>query len=112
MNDDRRKEMRIPVDKLPDCLKVITFKLGLLEEYSATTINASNFGMSFVCDGIDKTDVDTGQDLTVKISPQNYKLKSTVVYAQKVADKKLKFGISFHNGYPIEKYQELITDKL
>lgn len=111
MHEERRREIRIPVDKLPECLKVITFKLGLLEEFSAETVNASSYGMSFVSQGITKMDIDQGQELTVRLSKDNIKLKSTVVYAVKSREDQLKFGVNFHNGYPIEKYHELLNLK-
>jgi hypothetical protein len=109
MAHERRVDERITVDKLPDCLKVVSFKLGLFEEYTADTVNASKFGMCFIASGLNTMDVSSGQELTLIISQYNYRLKSKVVYAINDGDNKLKFGINFYNGYPIEKYHELIN---
>ena len=109
--NEKREYKRISVEKLPECLKVVSVKLGFLEEISATTVNASNSGMCFVCTGGLNTDkVEEGEIVTIKISPYNYKLKSKIVYCKDGGSKGLKFGINFHNGYPIEKYHELLAE--
>lgn len=107
--DERRNELRVAVESLPDCLKTVTLVCGVFQEYSATTIDASEFGMGFVSEGFDERVIHDGQDVTIKVLPYNYKLKGTIVYFHGIGGDKYRFGIRFKKGSPIEKYHELLT---
>ncbi len=110
MDQERRLDERIDVDNLPECLKIVRFKIGILEEYSADTVNASKYGMCFVVNGLNTMDISKGQELTLIISSHNYKLRSKVIYAVNAGNNHLKFGINFYNGHPIELYHRILED--
>jgi|GEM_PF-889467 len=117
MTKERRKEDRIPLDKLPDNLKIIYFKLGDFGEFSAKTINASKSGLAFVSLGIFEKELKGGNQITIKIKPQNIKLKAELVYANKIFIDEigldlLKFGIKFSKTRALNKYQKLLADNI
>jgi len=105
---ERRVHGRIPVEKLPDCLKEITFKLDPISEYTAEIINASKSGLSLKTRGLSTMDVCPGAEMTIIISPYNYKLKADVIHASIEENNIVIFGVSFHHDYPLDKYHELL----
>jgi hypothetical protein len=110
--DERRKDERIPVEHLPECLKFITFKTGLLsEEFSAESVDASKYGLGFRVENINPDEVVQGTSLTVIVPGYDYKLKSKVVYTHPIGENKIHFGIEFFDGHPINKYHELLETK-
>jgi hypothetical protein len=110
--DERRDEIRVPVESLPDCLKVISFSTGIFQEHSAVTVDASYNGMGFLGDDLKESDIHVGQDLTVKVMPFNYKLKSKIVYVKFIGETKVRFGVKFHKGPPLDKYHELLSQDI
>ena len=77
---EKRKEARIPVEALPDCLKTVILNVGLFQEYTATTVDATNSGMGFYVEGINTKDLRKGEYINIKILPYNYKLKGNIEY--------------------------------
>ena len=115
MAEERRKEERIPIDKLPECLKVIYFKVGEFGEFSAKTINASKSGMSFASVGVFENNPNPGEKITIKIKPENIKLQceiihSNVLYIDEIGMDLLKFGVKIKTGKSLKKYHDLISE--
>jgi hypothetical protein len=109
---NRRREDRIPLDSLPECLKTVSFSTGIFQEHTAHVVDASNYGMSFVAEDLKTSSIHTGQDLTIKVLPFNYKLRSRICYVASIGENKVRFGIEFHNGPPIDKYHEILTQNI
>ena len=115
MEIERRKEKRIKVEDLPENLKTISFSIGNFGEFPATTIDASNSGMSFVAFGIFENDVSPGQELIIHIKDNNCGLKARLIYAEieyvnEVGEDLLRFGVSFKNASSLKKYQDILKD--
>ncbi len=106
---EKRREERIPVESLPDCLKNVIVSTGMFQEYPAVTVDASNNGMGFIVEDINNNAVVAGDNIVIKVMPYNYKLKSKVSYVKVIDENKLKFGIHFENVKPLDKYQEILT---
>jgi hypothetical protein len=110
---ERRKEKRIPVENLPDCLKNIKFTIGDFGEFSATTIDASLSGLSFISVGIFENDIVTGQSLIIKIESEHLELNTELIYANVIYIKELgkdllRFGVKFQQADALKKYQDLL----
>ncbi len=105
---EKRREVRIPVEVLPECLKNIVITTGFFQEHTAITVDASNSGMGFFIEGITENDLHNGQDLVLKVLPFNYKLKSKVTYAKEIGDNKMRFGVCFNKEKDLDKYHELL----
>ena len=105
---EKRKEERIPVESLPECLKSVVISTGFFQEHTAVTVDASNSGMGFFVEGITEKDIHNGEDLIIKVLPYNYKLKSRISYVKEVGANKVRFGVNFLKEKPLEKYHELL----
>jgi len=116
MGSDKRHEIRIPVENLPECLRVIYFSTGFFKDKRAVTMDASNYGMSFVAPDILEEEIKIGRSLTVIIKPYNYKLNSVIKYAKivfhdKVGENILRFGVRFEDNDALKKYHKLLEMK-
>jgi len=105
---EKRREVRIPVENLPECLKNVVITTGFFQEHMAVTVDASNSGMGFFIEGMGDNVLYNGQNLTLKVLPFNYKLKSRVTYAKEVGDDKIRFGVCFNKEKDLDKYHELL----
>ncbi|MBR3731440.1 MAG: PilZ domain-containing protein [Spirochaetales bacterium] len=107
---EKRQEERISVDSLPDCLKNVVVATGMFQDYSATTVDASNNGMGLLIDGMDEKHVPAaGDTITIKVSPYGYNLKARVTYVNIREDNQVKCGINFVKVKPLDQYQEILT---
>jgi len=106
---DKRKEARIPVEALPECLKNVVISIGLFEEYTATTVDATGYGMGFFVEGINEKKLPVGSDITLKILPYNYKLKGRVIYLKNIGENKTRFGVEFIKANDLDKFNELLN---
>ncbi len=107
---EKRQEERISVDALPDCLKNVVVKSGMFQEYSATTVDASNNGMGLLIDGMDEKHMPAaGDNITVRVSPYGYNLTARVTYVHVRDDNQIKCGINFVKAKPLDQYQEILT---
>ena len=106
---EKRKEARIPVEALPECLKKVVITSGFFQEYTATTVDATNYGMGFYVEGLTEKDLHIGEDISLKILPYNYKLKGRIVYVKKVGEEKIRFGIEFIKAHDLDKFNELLN---
>ncbi len=106
---EKRKEARIPVEALPECLKTVIINTGLFQEYTATTVDATNYGMGFFVEGINIKDLKMGEDISIKILPYNYKLKGKIIYVKDIGENKIRFGIEFIKAKDLDKFTELLS---
>lgn len=106
---NKRKEERIPVEALPDCLKTVIFTTGFFQENTAITVDATPSGMGFYAEGITEKDLYVGEQITIKVLPYNYKLKSRVIYVKEIGENKIRFGIEFTKDQSLEKFHELLS---
>ncbi|HOJ63048.1 MAG TPA: hypothetical protein PLE45_01390 [Spirochaetota bacterium] len=105
---DKRREERIPVEALPECLRTVIFTTGFFQENTAITVDATKSGMGFYAEGVTEKDLYVGQDITIKVLPYNYKLKSRVVYVKEVGENKIRFGVEFVKEQTLDKFHELL----
>jgi hypothetical protein len=113
IKNKNKNEGYIPVDHLPDCLKSVTFHVGLFKECSANATKANNYGMNFISYDMKETDMKVGRTITLDIKNLDYKLRSRVIYVKSKFDpsiqgKKVSFGITFDNFDPFQQYHELL----
>lgn len=106
---DKRKEARIPVEALPECLKTVVITTGLFQEYTAITVDATGYGMGFYVEGLTEKDLHTGNDITLKILPYDYKLKARIIYVKNIGENKLRFGVEFIKANDLDKFNELLN---
>ena len=108
---ERRVHKRIPVEKLPDYLNDITFKLDQNTEFTAEIINASKSGLLLQTKGLSVMDVYPGAEITIIISSYDHDLKAEIIHVRR-EDNNIVFGVSFHHDNPIQKYHELLAKAL
>lgn len=113
MKKNLRKEDRIPVENLPECLRMIYFEIGDFGEFPATTVDASKSGMSFVAAGTFERNIEVGRKLIIHIKPHDYFLKAIimnaiVIFHEAIGEDILRFGVMFEKGESLKKYHDLI----
>jgi len=109
---ERRAHKRIPVEKLPDSLKEITFKLDAITEYTAEILNASKSGLLLQAKGLSTMDICPGAEITITISSYDCTLKADIIHVKIEKNNMVKFGVSFHHDHPLDhpldEYHELL----
>jgi hypothetical protein len=110
MDQDKRNELRIPIEKLPDILRTIVFSTGAFNEYSGTTINASLNGISINVDKSEnlKNKIDAGDSINIILYPEKLKLKAKIIYIKESASG-LSLGIQLLKTSK-ELYQDLVNN--
>lgn len=106
---EKRKEARIPVEALPECLKTVVISTGLFQEYTAITVDATNYGIGFYVENINNKELRVGENINIKILPYNYKLKGKIIYTKNIGDNKIRFGIEFVKEKDLDKFTELLN---
>lgn len=110
MNQEKRRELRISIEKLPDVLKTIVFSTGVFSEFSGTTINAS---MNGFCIALNKNEniknkFDAGDRVNIILYPEKLKLKAKIIYIKEAASG-LNLGIQLSKTSK-EIYQDLVKN--
>jgi hypothetical protein len=107
---DKRKEKRTLNAELPQNMREIIFMTGFFQEHKAQTCDASLKGIGFNVINFDPNSFHIGQELSIKIIPNNYKVKTRVANIKEINNKLLRIGTSFIDSYDIKKYHELFKE--
>lgn len=106
---EKRHDVRIPGDKLPQSIKTLTVNFGEeSQNYAVRTIDASVSGISFRVD-IPAYSIQD-YNLTIRASDSSFVLQDELVYAKPIDANTSRVSVHLSSQSDLEKYRAQVKD--
>jgi len=107
--NDKRRNDRVPADRLPDCLKKLTVRFGDGgKPYTVETIDASPTGLSFLIN-LPVYSIQN-YELSITAGDASFCLRDEMVYAKPLDHTTSRVSVQFTAQPDLEKYRRLIQN--
>jgi hypothetical protein len=108
--DERRLEIRMILDAVPESLKNAVIRYPGIKAISSNTVDINSVGMAFISkDRLDR-ELEIGKLVTISFDSWNTDVKGYIVYSYPIADERLRIGVLFKNDKSIRQYYKILKD--
>ncbi len=108
--DERRLEVRMVLETVPENLKNVVIKYPGLKPISATTVDVNSMGMAFISKEKVDMNVEIGQQVIISFECMNSDVKGNTVYSYPIPDARFRIGVLFKNDKSIKQYYKILKD--